>query len=516
MQRVQRKFGTFLKRSEDEADVGGILHEFNETERFLTSFISNGESFREGWNRILRSQLSVAETFHTIYEPIGTEENVKHITAPTPEHTLVRASQSEALYAELGSDLAQEVAFIDSKLLQPAVQAKNDLGALKKVIKKREDRKLDYERYHTRVESARRKETRSPKEDAALMKHESDLELATHEYHEADEHIKQVLPPLVDAVSRLLPYLLATQIMIQHSLIAQLYTAVYGFCQQQGMPVSPPELEDVVAEFSAEFDPLRNEVEGGLGLIANGKAVHQPMEFVDNKQGSLTGLGLRNALAEKRNGSHGSLPRPSMPSFLSRKEEARVEEEEAPTKPTRPGRHSFTNSAVHDEEEAPPEKPPRPGSARHFALPSHAVSPSRMSPGGQYNQRPAASPSGHSDTSSPYLTPQGGSQRVSRPSGGSDYFGGDRKPSPGLSSSMASGIAAKKKPPPPVPAKRIHSSQGLTVTALYDFAGQNPGDLSFQEGDKIRIIKKTESTNDWWQGEIRGVTGAFPANYVAV
>lgn len=37
MQRVQRKFGTLLKRSEDEADVGAILHEFNDAEKFLAS-----------------------------------------------------------------------------------------------------------------------------------------------------------------------------------------------------------------------------------------------------------------------------------------------------------------------------------------------------------------------------------------------------------------------------------------------------------------------------------------------
>lgn len=37
MQRVQRKFGTFLKRSEDEADIGVILHEFEDTEKFLGS-----------------------------------------------------------------------------------------------------------------------------------------------------------------------------------------------------------------------------------------------------------------------------------------------------------------------------------------------------------------------------------------------------------------------------------------------------------------------------------------------
>lgn len=40
------------------------------------------------------------------------------------------------------------------------------------------------------------------------------------------------------------------------------------------------------------------------------------------------------------------------------------------------------------------------------------------------------------------------------------------------------------------------------------------GDLSFRDGDRIRIVKKTDSVDDWWDGELNGMTGCFPANYV--
>jgi hypothetical protein len=53
----------------------------------------------------------------------------------------------------------------------------------------------------------------------------------------------------------------------------------------------------------------------------------------------------------------------------------------------------------------------------------------------------------------------------------------------------------------------------MYVTALYDFGGQGDGDLVFHEGDRIRVIKKTDSTDEWWEGELRGVKGSFPANY---
>lgn len=142
MQRVQRKFGTFLKRSEDEADVGTALQEFDDIERLLTSLLAHGETWREAWTAILRTQLSAAEGFHTLYQPIGTSENVKHITAATPEVPLVRASQLESAYSELSTDLADEVVSIDAKFLRPIAEAKENLKMLRKVIKKREDRKV--------------------------------------------------------------------------------------------------------------------------------------------------------------------------------------------------------------------------------------------------------------------------------------------------------------------------------------------------------------------------------------
>ena len=49
--------------------------------------------------------------------------------------------------------------------------------------------------------------------------------------------------------------------------------------------------------------------------------------------------------------------------------------------------------------------------------------------------------------------------------------------------------------------------------ALYDFPGQGRGDLSFREGDRIKVLKRTDTDQDWWLGEVNGVQGNFPANY---
>ncbi|KAL1925184.1 uncharacterized protein VTP21DRAFT_67 [Calcarisporiella thermophila] len=76
-------------------------------------------------------------------------------------------------------------------------------------------------------------------------------------------------------------------------------------------------------------------------------------------------------------------------------------------------------------------------------------------------------------------------------------------------------VPSYRAPPPPPPAPRVAREPPKEyVIALYDYTGEE-GDLSFRKDDKIEIVEKTQSTNDWWTGRLNGKTGLFPANYVA-
>ena len=48
------------------------------------------------------------------------------------------------------------------------------------------------------------------------------------------------------------------------------------------------------------------------------------------------------------------------------------------------------------------------------------------------------------------------------------------------------------------------------VVALYDFEAQADGDLDFRAGDRIEVVERTESTEDWWTGKLNGRQGVFP------
>ena len=48
------------------------------------------------------------------------------------------------------------------------------------------------------------------------------------------------------------------------------------------------------------------------------------------------------------------------------------------------------------------------------------------------------------------------------------------------------------------------------VVALYDFAAQADGDLDFKVGDRIEVVERTDSAEDWRTGRLDGRTGVFP------
>ncbi|KAH3660044.1 hypothetical protein OGAPHI_007249 [Ogataea philodendri] len=67
---------------------------------------------------------------------------------------------------------------------------------------------------------------------------------------------------------------------------------------------------------------------------------------------------------------------------------------------------------------------------------------------------------------------------------------------------------------PASPGVPVASPTAQTCTALYDYAAQAQGDLSFSAGQVITIVQKSDNQNDWWTGSLNGVTGVFPGNYV--
>lgn len=84
---------------------------------------------------------------------------------------------------------------------------------------------------------------------------------------------------------------------------------------------------------------------------------------------------------------------------------------------------------------------------------------------------------------------------------------------PANGSTLASAAAGKKPPPPPAPKPAAFAAKKEHATALYDYAAQADGDLSFRAGDRIEIVQRGHEDNEWWIGRLNGAEGQFPANY---
>nr|KAF6347380.1 SH3 domain containing ring finger 2 [Pipistrellus kuhlii] len=65
-----------------------------------------------------------------------------------------------------------------------------------------------------------------------------------------------------------------------------------------------------------------------------------------------------------------------------------------------------------------------------------------------------------------------------------------------------------------VPNIRIHMDGVPRAKALCNYRGQNPGDLRFNKGDVILLRRQVDE--NWYQGEINGISGFFPVSSVEV
>lgn len=439
--------------------------------------VESSKAWKEAWIAILTHQARLLTELESLYQPIlgaGADYH-GHQAVETDPEILARTERYKSESEELRNDLSEDLAQVDSRMIMVAQSAKDSLQIMRKPIKKREDRKLDFERYQSRVDSGQKKTKPSERDRAAHGKAEVELASATEAYNAADEHLRHVLPPILAAVFSLLPHILTAQVEIQNTLLGHYYTSIHTYCTQEGFPNPAPPMDEVIRLWSDAFLPVQREVES-LSLIASGKAVRAPMN------------------QEKSNG--------------------------------------FLNSNGHR----------RPSAHSTLSNRNHSPSPARaLPPSPQYDNKPkissSPSPSANfvlSPVEQPYSNPSPASSSVYQtpistfsPAGPNmDYFSRDRQTSntghqlatPSSMSSLASSTATstlaigKKKPPPPPPRMNSHQNW-MFVTALYDFGGQGEGDLVFREGDRIKVIKQTESKDDWWQGELRGIKGAFPANY---
>lgn len=106
---------------------------------------------------------------------MGASDGHGHDPVMTSQQQLDRTSKLKDAYTDLKTDLTEEVIMMDARVIKPATEAKEYLQPIRKTIKKRENKRLDWERYLDRVNSQSKKMKRTDRENAALAKSEEEL-----------------------------------------------------------------------------------------------------------------------------------------------------------------------------------------------------------------------------------------------------------------------------------------------------------------------------------------------------
>ena len=285
----------------------------------------------------------------------------------------------------------------------------------------------------------------------------------------------------------------------------------HKYCVDEQFPLPPASYEQMMSDFNRDFLPAKDEVEklGCLSNIQGGRRESVGGLRLPSRQ-STPNLWRRTSPRDVSGGGGSSEP-PTRP--------LPVPKQQPPSPRPSIGRSSpsYSNSDMSMSQHGPSTVSSK--SSSYVPVPELFQTPGSFSSMGQndyFTSRERRPQSPQQQLPTPRFDPRATSPSLS--SSGVDY---QQQRSPSVASTTLSNYSvaasAKKKAPPPKPKpKPTNLSNGLYATVQYDFEAQRDDELTIREGERLRILKKSDNTDDWWEGEIRGFKGMFPANYVTI
>jgi hypothetical protein len=529
-----------------------------------------------------------------------TDGEPRYIPVETPLDLMQKIEKYQAFLKDLRDELIEDVKLVEQTVIDPLSELKKYMEPARRMLKRREGKKLDYERYHRDVENLKKKRARTDKENMSLQKAEQHMEATQQVYQAEDERLIEWAPPFLARISEAISLLLQTLITAQVQVLARSYTVFLNYSQSSDIQIH--QTDHVVEEWEELFEPIKRHLESEIPTIKAGKAVRMPMNQLVASKAMLPVPGKFKRSAPPPppppNPPAGAKPligrtQTSPPSSSYASSERTLTGPPPPPPPIpgsgRPPLRSTNTLPNYQRDESPPPPLPsnKPPPSRDGIRPQKSFSNLSVYEGASRNQgyrvpsggsvnlavgnsgqdgkpdwarlRPTSSSSrystnsdnapGYAATESSATSYEDTRSQISGTVTKSSYGRASgnqlnnaienslvaklnsrpgtaatnqflRPVSPGAQSvsstgTSASAIAAKKKPPPPPPKPKMIKKEddGYYVIALYTFQAQAAGDLGFKEGDRIKVTRKTESTDDWWEGEINGRKGEFPANY---
>lgn len=292
--------------------------DFNTAETALDVLISETKKFKSTWKDLCETQVKAGKKFVLLYEPIG-EEGVYSLTQKTPE-SQTRAIQGYlAVVKEVEATIIPMLEEFEAPFVAKCKGAKECIDAVQKAFKKREHKKVDFDRASNTVEKLFRKTDPSEKEQQALAKAEEELETATEVFHAQDEKVKSTVPIVVTAMSEFLNPLTSQLYLNQLKVYKTWNQILFKYSQMQGLTgglsKEGGELDygsytDVVETWEERFTSVQPRLEQSLKSVREGKAITKPLHPVESGPKKIEQLAHKSA--DKTNElAHKAIGKPS-------------------------------------------------------------------------------------------------------------------------------------------------------------------------------------------------------------
>ncbi|KAF9126695.1 hypothetical protein BGW39_006442 [Mortierella sp. 14UC] len=503
---------TGIRDATTDHEFKEMNNNFTASEKSTTLLLAEVCRYRDSVTALLNHQAEFGIILAEIYDPslgVPSGEVTPRRVQTAPE-SVQAVDDFQAVMREIRDLLLPEVDKLEATVVRPLTEMQTLMKMIRKTIVKRDHKLVDYDRYRISLKKLQDKKDRKLSDEKEIFKLESLLEVATADYEGLNNLLKEELPGY---------FWLRTQLMepIFHSFF-YLQLRIYNILLDRIDPLSKSGYYDLTMDVLQGYEARKDDITPTLESveIITKRAVATPYA---SKYG-------RPAHDTSPIGSAPGTPR------------------------------QYGSSAGNHSPPVPAAKPwqsataaPKPwqqqagGLAAASASPPIAAKPWQAAGNGNGASRPVVAPKPWQTATAPkpwqaaranqessaspppaYASPQTIPAAAAAPAAAPTAHGGPNvhvhlSPfSTGIAGAVAAtaasaayqhgktALANKKPPPPPVP-KRLGVKM---VVALYDYDAQQDGDLSFRKDDRIEIVERTASTEDWWTGKLNGRQGVFP------
>ncbi|KAI9596777.1 hypothetical protein BDF19DRAFT_436767 [Syncephalis fuscata] len=529
-----------------DAEYDYLVKQFNDFESSAQQLHKDATLYRDAVSSLMEHQQGFADTLLTLYQSALQRD----IWLPPMEKdaSSIEAIETTEKYAEImrttRNAIQPELEILTSTVITPILELNSVIKAIHKTTEKRERKRLDYDRHRASVKALNQRQERSLNDEKKLRQAELSTGEATEVFNAINGSLKQDLPKLLQMRGKFIaPCFISfyqLQLKISSMLDQQFQPLVslrhidYSHSAKDGYDMRKAQIDEILQELRSiapqAMTVSRNASRSGVTPRTGSGAVTPitpttpttPSAPYDEKKefsmrqnahqfggGAAVAPGLApnratpTATTATANTATPSPPRIVHPSsseqyavavypFVSetagdlnfkKGERIRIVNKTESTNDWWTGR-LYDKTGIFPEPPNNQLSPPSPSISPPPEYAAHDVAANTDIPAADANATTAANAVTAANTAGAVLPIT--NTRMDMPS-----------PSIPNASSAA-----------PAP------NGNEIATALFDFNGDQPGDLPFKSGDKIEIIRRTEEPDGWWMGSLNGKKGTFPGNYV--